>query len=137
MQMTLIAAIIILVSLLSTEQKNTRTGNQRKTPVELWCIGDDAFSQRMRQAFFAAFESSPDFYLQEENKPGNLVVTIPENVGWKEVGKRTKITYIVEFSTSDERVFMTRKGWCWHEEYAKCANQILKDAKVAARQLPS
>lgn len=90
----------------------------------------------MRQAFFAAFESSPDFYLQEESKPGNLIVTIPENVGWKEVGKRTKITYIVEFSTFDERVFMTRKGWCWHEEYAKCANQILKDAKVAARKLP-
>ena len=64
------------------------------------------------------------------------IVTIPENVGWKEVGKRTKITYIVEFSMSDQRVFMTRKGWCWHGEYAKCANQILKDAKVAARKLP-
>ena len=137
MQMTLIASIIILVSLLPTEQKNTRTGNQRITPVELWCVGDDDFSQRMRQAFFAAFESSPDFDLQEENKPGNLIVTIPENVGWKEVGKRTNITYLVEFSTSDERVLMTRKGWCWHEEYGKCANQILKDAKVAARKLPS
>jgi len=136
MQMTLVASIMILVSLLPTEQKNLGTGNRRKTPVELWCVGDDDFSQRMRQAFFAAFESSPDFDLQEENKPGNLIVTIPENVGWKEVGKRTKITYIVEFSTSDERVFMTRKGWCWHQEYAKCANQILKEAKVAARKLP-
>jgi len=137
MQMTLVASIIILVSLLPTEQTNTGMANQRKTPVELWCVGDDGFSRRLRQAFFDAFESSPDFYLQEENKPGNLIVTIPENVGWKEVGKRTKITYIVEFSTSDERVFMTRKGWCWHEEYAKCANQILKDAKVAARKLRS
>src|SRR5689334_19904733 len=137
MQMTLVPSIMILVFLSPTWQKHSNTGNQRKTPVELWFVGDDDFSQRMRQAFFAAFESSPDFYLQEENKAGNLIVTIPENVGWKEVGKRTKITYIVEFSTSDERVFMTRKGWCWHEEYAKCANQILKDAKLAARKLPS
>jgi hypothetical protein len=136
MQMTLVASIMVLVSLLPAGQKNSGIGNQRKTLVEVWCTGDDGFSQRMCQAFFAAFESSPDFDLQEKNKPESLIVTIPENVGWKEVGKRTKITYIVEFSTSDERVFMTRKGWCWHGEYAKCANQILKEAKVAARKLP-
>ena len=136
MQMTLLASVMILVSLLATEQKNPHTGKQRKTPVELWCVGDDVFSKGMCQAFFAAFESSPDFKLQEENKLGNLIVKIPENVGWKEIGKRTKITYVVEFSTSDERVFMTRKGWCWHEEYAKCASLILKEAKVAARKLP-
>jgi len=122
--------------LLPTEQKNSATGKQRTTPVELWCVGDDLFSQRMCKAFFAAFESSPDFDPQEENKLGNLIVTIPQNVGWKEIGRRTKITYVVEFSTSDERVFMTRKGWCWHKEYAKCANLILKEAREAARKLP-
>jgi len=120
---------MVLLSFLPTEQKG-------KTPVELWCVGDDDFSTRMCKAFFAAFESSPDFNLQEENKPGNLIVTIPENVGWKEVGKRTKITYVVEFGMSDKPVFMKRRGWCWHEEYAKCANQILKEARVAARKLP-
>src|SRR6185369_5232890 len=136
MQMTLVASIMILVSLLPIQQKRPATGEQRKTPVELWWVGDDVFSKGMCQAFFAAFESSPDFNLQERNKLGNLIVTIPQNVGWKEVGKRTRVTYVVEFSTSDERVFMTRKGWCWHEEYAKCASLILKEAKVAARKLP-
>ena len=127
---------MIVFSLLPTEQGNPPIGNQRKPPVELWCTGDDLFSQRMCQAFFAAFESSPHFDVQEENKPGNLIVRIPENVGWRKVGKRTKISYLVEFSTSDDRVLMTRKGSCWHEEYAKCANQILKAAKIAARKLP-
>ena len=136
MQMTLLASIIILVSVFPTQRNNPKTRVQRKPPVELWCTGDDLLSQRMCQAFFAAFESSPDFDLQEENKPGNLIVTIPQNVGWREVGKRTKISYVVEFSTSDDRVFMTRKGSCWHEDYKKCANQILKEAKVAARKLP-
>ena len=135
MQMTLLASVMILVSLLATEQKNPHTGKQRKTPVELWCVGDDVFSKGMCQAFFAAFESSPDFKLQEENKPGNLIVRIPENVGWEKVKNRTKITYVVEFSRADNQVFMTRKGWCWHKEYGKCAVQILKDAKVAARKL--
>ena len=135
MPMTLIASIIILIAGLAI-RNDPETRNQKKPPVELWCTGDDSLSQRMCQAFFAAFESSPDFNLQEENKPGNLIVSIPENVGWREVGKRTTILYRVEFSTSDDRVFMKRKGWCWHEEYAKCANQILKEAKVAARRLP-
>ena len=135
MQMTLLASIIILFAV-SPMRNDPETGNQRKPPVELWCTGDDLYSQWMCQAFFAAFESSPDFDLQEENKPGNLIITIPENVGWKKVKKRIKITYVVEFSTADDRVFMTRKGWCWHKEYAKCAAQILKEAKVAARKLP-
>jgi len=73
---------------------------------------------------------------QGENKAGNLIVRIPENVGWREVGKRKKVSYVVEFSTSDDRVFMIRKGSCWHEKYAKCANQILNEAKIAARKLP-
>jgi hypothetical protein len=134
--MTLLASIIILVSVVPIQRKNPETKNYRKTPVEVWCTGDDLFSQGMCQAFFAAFESTPHFDLQDENKPGNLIVRIPENVGWKKVGKRTKITYVVEFSTSDDRVFMTRKGSCWHKDYAACANQILKQARVAARKLP-
>lgn len=134
MQMTLVASIIILVSMFPI-RNHPEIRNQRKPPVEIWCTGDDLFSQRMCQAFFAAFKSSPDFDLQEENKPGNLIVRIPENVGWEKVKNRTKITYVVEFSRADNQVFMTRKGWCWHNQYGKCAVQILKDAKVATRKL--
>ena len=81
---------MILVSLFPAAQGNPHLGNQKKPPVELWCTGDDLLSQRMCQAFFAAFESNPDFDLQEENKPGNLIVTIPENVGWKKSGNAPK-----------------------------------------------
>jgi hypothetical protein len=116
--MPLLALLLILVSLLPAEQEN----NHRKPPVELWCTGDDLFSQAMCKSFFAAFEWTSDFDLQEENKPGNLIVRFPENVGWKKVKKRTRITYVVEFNTADDRVFMTRKGWCWHKEYSKCAD---------------
>lgn len=136
MQLSILASLIILVSTVPIQQKNPETGNQRKTPVKVWCTGDDLFSQGMCQAYFDAFMASPHFDYLDEEQPGNLIVTIPENVGWKKVGKRTKITYVVEFSTSDDRVFMTRKGSCWHKDYAKCANQILKQAKVAARKLP-
>lgn len=135
MQMPLLASIIMFISLIPTAQRNTHPGKQAKQPAELWCTGDDDLSQRMCHAFFTAFESTQYFDLQEENKPGNLIISIPENVGWKKVGKRMKIFYSVEFSTSDERVFMTRKGWCWHKQYDRCANQILRHARVATRRL--
>ena len=136
MQMTLLASIIILVSVFPVQQKNPETRNQRKIPMELWCSGDDVFTKQLCQTCLSAFASTRDFDFQEENKPGNLIVTIAENVGWKDVGKRTKITYVVEFSTFDDRVFMTRKGWCWDKDYPTCANQILKQTKIAARRLP-
>lgn len=44
MQMTLLASVMILVSLLHTEQGNPHIGHPKKTPVELWCVGDDRFS---------------------------------------------------------------------------------------------
>jgi len=65
--------------------------------------------QRDVSGVFCCVRIKSGFNLQERNKLGNLIVTIPQNVGWKEVGKRTKVIYVVEFSTSDERVFMTRK----------------------------
>jgi len=87
MQMTLLASIMILVSLIPTAQRNTHPVKQTKQPVELWCTGDDDLSQRMCHAFFTAFfEATPDFDLQDENKPGNLIISIPENVGWKKLG---------------------------------------------------
>ena len=98
---------MILVSLLPSDQKNPATGKHTKTPVELWCVGDDVFSKGMCQAFFAAFESSPDFNLQEKNKLGNLIITIPENCGmersWKthESNLRCGIQYLGRTSVHD------------------------------------
>jgi hypothetical protein len=81
---------MVLVSLLPNEQGNPEIGTKGKTPVEVWCVGDDVFSKGMCQAFFAAFASTPDFALQDENKPGNLIITIPENVVGKTSGNARK-----------------------------------------------
>jgi hypothetical protein len=86
MQMTLLASIIILISVFP--QSRRPESNNKKTAVELWCVGDDLLSQRMCQAFFAAFESSPDFDLQEQNKSGNLIVNDPRKC-WLEKNRKT------------------------------------------------
>lgn len=86
-------------------------------------------------ALESAFESTSDFALSDGNPPGILVVTIPTNVDWKENGKRTRVFYTVEFTTADDKKLRTRKGKCWNDNFARCANQILKQARIEARKV--
>ena len=75
------------------------------------------------------------FALSSGGKAGTLVVTIPTNVDWRQVGKRTQVLYTVEFSSTEGRNLGVRKGSCWEDELEKCAAQIVQDAKKAARKM--
>jgi hypothetical protein len=97
--------------------------------------GDDGLTQKLTKATKDAFRFSPDFTRSYGMKPGTLVVYIPTNVDWKDIGKRTKVFYTVEFKSTDDRIISTIKGSCWDGEYAECANQILRGARLAARKL--
>ncbi len=79
--MTLLASIIILVAEFPI-QNDPETRNQRKPPRNM--VYGVIF---VESAGFAAFESRLDFDLREGKKPGNLIVRIPENVGWKKVNR--------------------------------------------------
>jgi hypothetical protein len=95
--------------------------------------GDDGLTQGLKVAIEDSFKSSPDFTLSSGKKPGTFVVTIPTHVRWKQVGRRTKVFYTVEFASAENQNIGTRTGSCWDDTLAKCAAQIVKDAKIAAR----
>jgi hypothetical protein len=110
-------------------------GATKRTLVEVWRGGDDGLTVRLTNALERALESSPDFTLSSGKKPGSLVITIPTHVGWKQIDGRTQVTYIVEFtSVTSEKVGKT-SGSCWDDSLAKCADQIVKEAKIAARNI--
>ena len=90
MQMTFVASIMILFSLLPIQQKSPATGEQRKTPVELLCVGDDVFSKGMCQAFFAAFESSPDSICRRETSLEISSLRSRKTLGGKKWGNARK-----------------------------------------------
>ena len=87
---------------------------------------------RFRDALKDAFRSSADFHLSSGEKPGTLVITLPSNVGWKQVGGRTQVLYTADFASEGQNLGGS-KGSCWDDALAKCAAQIVKDAKIAAR----
>ncbi len=101
-------------------------------PVEVWGGADDGLTIRLRDALKDAVRSSADFYLSSGEKPGTLVITLPSNVEWKQVGGRTQVLYTAEFA-SDGQNLGGSTGSCWDDALAKCAAQIVKDAKIAAR----
>ncbi len=98
-------------------------------------MGDDSLSQKLAANVERAFKDSPDFALSSGRKPGTLVVTIPTNVAWNKVGKKTQVSYTVKFSSLDGQEIGLHNGVCWEDTLGKCASQIVKDAKIAARNM--
>jgi hypothetical protein len=107
----------------------------RPTLVEFWHVGDDGLSQRLADRVESEFDRSPTFAVGSGKKPGTLVVTIPTNVDWKLVGKRTQVFYSVEFATADNEVISKSSGSCWEDMFEKCATQIIDEAKIAAHKI--
>jgi hypothetical protein len=128
---------------LGTVLKHIEAGEYSKgaaakpTLVEFWHVGDDGLSQRLAERVESEFERSPNFAIGSGKKPGTLVVTIPTNVEWKLVGKRTQVSYNIEFATADNETISKSSGSCWENVLEKCATQIVEDAKVAARRIES
>jgi hypothetical protein len=105
------------------------------TLVEVWCGGDDGLTTKLRDTLENAFKSSSDFRLSAGEMPGTLTVTIPSNVEWKPVGKRTQVFYTVKFSSADNQHLGSSAGSCWEDSLSKCASKIVRDAKTAALKI--
>ena len=125
-----IIAVFLIVTACAVEAVATEP-----TLVEVWCGGDDGLTIRLRDALENAFKSSPRFRLSFGKKPKTLIVSIPTNVEWNKVGKKTQVLYTVEFSSADNQKIGTSTGSCWDNAFAKCAAQIVKDAETAARKV--
>ena len=136
MQMTSLwtLCVVTILAVLVT-QSPVEAGSAKATPVEVWSGGDDGLTLRLRASLQNAFKSSSSFVLSTGKKPGTLIVTIPTHVGWKQVGRRTKVLYTVDFASVDNQPIGASKGSCWDDELTKCANKIVKDATGAARKV--
>jgi hypothetical protein len=112
------------------------TASRRPTLVEVWRGGDDALTVRLADAIEDKFRRSPDFTLSSGRKPHTLVVTIPTNVDWKQVGDRTRVLYTINFSSDTVPNLGSSSGACWADTLAECAADVVKHAKAAARKIP-
>jgi hypothetical protein len=135
MQIGFLLAALIVVSSVEVNKKESASQKPTKMLVEVWCGGDDNLTRGVCLAAENAFESSADFTLAIGENKGTLVVTIPTNVDWKEMNQRSRVFYTVEFSAADAKKISKRKGACWEDDLAACANQIVKEAKIAQRKI--
>lgn len=105
-----------------------------KTIVDVRCDGDDGLTQRVCAALKDEFKAAPDFTLSIGNKSGTLIVRVPTNVDWKQVGKRMKVKYRAEFTTTSDQKIGATAGSCWEDELKKCAAQVVKHAEVVRQK---
>ena len=63
------------------------------------------------------------------------LVTIAENVDWKQRGPRMRVFYTEEFTTANEKTLARKKGEFWEGELKTCASQVLRHARSAIRKL--
>jgi hypothetical protein len=105
----------------------------RYVPVELRIRGDDGYTQELELRLNAAFRESSNFTLSYGMKPGALIVTIPNHVAWNQVGTRTRISYMVEFTSTAGEDLGKNTGSCWKDAMSECAAHIVSDAEKAVR----
>jgi hypothetical protein len=103
-------------------------------PLEVWRSGDDRLTVGLSEKLEEVLGSSPSFTMSF-GKPGTLVVTIPRNVDWKKVADRTQVFYSVVFSTVAGHQRGSSSGSCWDDNFAECAEQILKKSEAAAEEI--
>jgi len=113
----------------------TDAASAKPAPVEVWCGGDDGLTLRLRDTLESAFRLSPEFTVSSGKKPGTLIVTIPTHVKWKQIDRRTQVLYTVKFASTENQNIGTSTGSCWGDALKKCADHIVKDAKVAVRKI--
>ncbi|MDQ1637587.1 MAG: hypothetical protein QOF62_926 [Pyrinomonadaceae bacterium] len=116
MQINFLMPVMIVVSFLAIYQKEAAPLKPIRTPVEVWCGGDDMLTRGVCYATENAFESAADFVPSYGKKAGTFVVTIPTHVKWKERGDRTKVSYTVEFTSIDDNRVGSHKGSCWDDD---------------------
>ena len=98
--------------------------------VALWVGGDDGLTQRLADALRSEFAKSRVFTLLQTSTRHSLRVTIPENVGWREINGRTQVNYEVRLARGVQGS-RSHRGQCWENELAVCAKQIVRTVSLA------
>jgi hypothetical protein len=122
--------LLFLISLLALISGRV---NAQQSPalVEVWCGGGDGLTLRLRDAVEQAFSTSPDFQMSNGKLAGTLLVTIPNGVGWKQSGKRTRLSYKIELSVVGGKDLGKRTGSCWDDDLQSCSKSILSEVRDA------
>jgi hypothetical protein len=132
--MLLTKLLALTISQLLAFQALTHGSPRRPLLVEVWRGGDDALTEKLADAIEDELRRSPEFALSTGKKPGTLIIKIPTNVDWKQVATRTKVLYVVQFS-SDDRNLGAHSGACWADAPTECAVRVVSNAKAAARKI--
>ena len=123
---------ITIVNLVSAHSIPATAVFGKPLHVEVRRNGDDGLTLRFADALEAAFHDSELLTLIGDKQPGALAVTISRNVEWTRVRHRTRMSYSIELTGEGARRIGERRGFCWEDELAKCAQRIANEVEISA-----
>jgi len=127
------ATLAVVASITCGCAATIRPGTRR--PVEVWRGGDDGLTLRFTDALEEALIGSVALAAGQGKLPGTLVVTIPTNLRWEAVGRRTRVFYdIVLTDHLDRRVGRTG-GTCWDDQLGDCAARVRTYVETVSREM--
>ena len=134
---TATALVVGVVLLTAASPRSLRAQQQEEAPLPLqfWHVGDDALSQKLAKEIYVALSHESAFIPSVGKQPRSLLVELPANVSLKKVGKRTKVTYTVNYSNADNQRISSHDGSCPETQLSACAEQIVRGARIAARKV--
>jgi hypothetical protein len=108
----------------------------RQVPVEIRRGGDDGLTARFADELEKAFLAAPDFSLSAANTPGALIVKIPTNLSWRQIGHRTRVYFEVDFSGAGRGIldFEGVLGEWWADRFRPCAAEVVTAARSYLRR---
>jgi hypothetical protein len=140
-RLTIIVGLIVaVVTFTATAYAEDKATDKRRL-VEYWQFGDSKWSNGLATEVKSAINHSSDFMLTGKQKPGTLIIDVPKQVAIELVGERQRAFYIVRFWVVDDpdkdtnHMLSELEGSCWADEMKACADQIIKDARKAARKI--
>ena len=128
------AWLVLGFELFAASARGQQALDAKPQPLQFWHLGDDVLSQKLAEAVYTALAEAEDFVPGSGKEPGGLLVEMPDSVRLVRTGKRTKVTYTVNFSRADNKRISSSEGSCPENRLSVCAAQIVKRARIAARE---
>lgn len=122
---------ILVLTLLATPLHTLAQERKPTTSTELWVTGDDGLTQRFAQALTTSLSKSKVLSAPTSNNNDGLVLTIPSNLYWQEVGGNTNFQYVVIFTDRSSKYLGISIGACWENGMSWCADTAVGEAEKA------
>lgn len=131
----LFICLCLSMPLISVNCSSNRVTKEARL-VEVWSgAAHDGLTQKLVFSLENEFKSSKEFIYSYGEKPGTLIVYVPDAVKHEVIGNRIKIMYTFEFLSTSRKKSKTIEGSCYEDSIEECTLKVVNEAKIVRQNM--